>query len=133
MKTASGHTKVMIVVVMAGLLFTTDAFAARFSVDTHLSIAAPRRVQSGHRFTISGFLKSTKHFCRASSKVQLLKVGSGVVATKRTTNRGHYSFRRSIQRTTRFFTRFNGKVRGVHPNIRKCRKSRSRTKTVHAR
>jgi hypothetical protein len=132
MKTASRHTKVLIVLVMGGLLFTTDAFAAGFNVDTHLSIAAPRRVQSGNRFTISGFLKSTKHYCRASSKIKLVKVGSGVVATKRTTNRGHYSFRQRIQRTARYRTKFDGKMRGVHPNIRKCRRSHSRTRTVHA-
>jgi hypothetical protein len=132
-KTASRRTKVLIVVVTAGLLLTTDAFATGFSVRTNLTIRAPRHVQSGHAFRINGFLQSSKHFCRASSRIVLVKVGAGVVARKRTTRRGHYSFRQRIHGTTTFVTRFDGKTRGVHPNIRTCRWSHSRRRTVHAR
>ena len=132
MKTASRRTKVLIVLVSAGLLFTTDVFAASYSVETHLSITAPRHVQSGHAFTINGFLRSSKHFCRASSRINLM-IGGRVVAHTRTTKRGHYSFRQKIHRTTRFHTKFNGKVRGTHPNTRTCNGSRSRARTVHAR
>jgi hypothetical protein len=131
MKTVSRHSKIAIVVVIASLLFATDAFAASYNVGTHLTIRAPRHVQSGQRFKISGYLRSSKHYCRANSKVQLVSVGQGVVATKHTTARGHYGFRRRIDRTTKFFTRFAGKARGVHPNTRVCRKSTSRKRTVH--
>jgi hypothetical protein len=133
MKTASRQTKVLVVAVMASLLFTTDSLAAAFRVDTHLSITAPHHVQSGKGFKISGFLRSRRHFCRASSRIQLVKVGAGVVDKKRTNKRGHYTFHQRIHRTTKFFTRFAGKSRGIHPNIRTCRKSKSRKRTVHAR
>jgi hypothetical protein len=132
MRTAS-RRKVLVVAVMAGLLFAPDAFAASYKVDTHLSITPPRNARSGHAFTIDGSLRSRKHFCRASSRIDLIRVGAGVVAHTRTTKRGHYSFRQKIHRTTKFYTKFNGKSRGIHPNIRTCRSSRSRTRTVHAR
>lgn len=125
-------TKVAIVAMLATLLMATDAYATGFNVGTRLSIQAPHHVQKGHAFTIDGFLRSTKHFCRANSKVELVKVGGGVVGHDRTTKRGHYAFRHKIQRTTKFFTKFDGKVQGVHPNQRVCRQSKSRKRTVHA-
>jgi hypothetical protein len=132
MKTVSRTTKVTIVAMLATMLFATDAFAAGYNVGTRLSIKAPHHVQKGHAFTIDGFLRSSKHFCRADSKIELVKVGGGVVAHDRTTARGHYAFRHTIHRTTKFFTKFDGKAKGVHPNIRVCRKSSSRKRTVHA-
>jgi hypothetical protein len=129
MHTASRISKVLIVVVAVSMLFAGDAFA-NYRANTRLTIDAPRHVQAGHAFTISGTLKSRKHFCRANSKIELIRHGDGVVGHDRTTSRGHYAFRTRIHDTSKFSTKFEGKARGVHPNQRVCERSTSRTKRV---
>ncbi|MGH2579327.1 MAG: hypothetical protein ACRDGP_00565 [Actinomycetota bacterium] len=58
------------------------------------------------------------------SKIQLIRVGEGVVATRKTNDRGKYSFRVAVNQTARWKTRFPGKVlTAAHPHNHTCKRS----------
>jgi hypothetical protein len=65
--------------------------------------------------------------------IKLIRVGDGVIDRDRTNRFGRYEFKRRVWRTKMFRTRFDGTRRGVHPDIRVCLASRSRTITVRVR
>ena len=124
--------KVVIAAVCIGLLLTTTAAAAGYNVATRLTINAPGHVNRGKAFSITGELRSSRSFCRAHSKIKLVKKGVGVIDTATTSRSGDYAFRVTIRAPSRFLTKFAGKVSGVHPNIKTCRASRSDTLRVRA-
>jgi hypothetical protein len=108
---------------------------ASYTEPTSLSIRRrPRgRVDPGTLITIRGRLSSDRPACRRFKVIKLVRVGHGVVDRDRTNRFGRYRFERRIPRKRRFFTRFDGTRRGVHPNIRVCLASRSRTIIVRVR
>jgi hypothetical protein len=126
----SRSAKAVVIALCTGLLFTADAWAGGFNVKTSLTIKAPSEVDAGDTFHIRGRLKSSKAHCRAHKTVKLIKKGHGVIDTDETTKKGKYRFSLSINSTKKFHTRFAGSVTGVHPNIKICRASNSKTVTV---
>jgi hypothetical protein len=83
-------------------------------------------VQSGTDVTFKGRLRSKTQACKGESTIKLIRIGVGVVATTVTGPGGRYSFNRTMHRTARFRTRFNGKVlNGTHPHNHTCRGSQS--------
>jgi hypothetical protein len=118
------------------------AHAASFVDPTRLSIAAtpPTTAPGSGEVTISGKLKADHAFCRNGSKVTLRAFGEsrgepfpgGPIDTARTAPGGTYEFTVEVTEQVRFRVWFTGRVGGVHPDIKTCRKSRSATVTVGA-
>lgn len=104
------------------------AVAASFTAETNLKIGrSPRgRVEKGTSVRIIGKLHSPKRFCRKGKRIQLIRFGKGVIASRLTNFRGRYRFDRRVFRPARFRTRFSGSMSGVHPNIKTCLASTSR-------
>lgn len=123
------------VLALVVLLAVEGSALAGFTEPTSLSIhrRPSGRVDRGTEITILGRLSSDRPACRRFKLIKLVRVGHGVVDRDRTNRFGRYRFERRIRRTSRFFTRFDGTRRGVHPNIRVCLASRSRTITVRVR
>ena len=121
------------------LLMVQDAGAVGFVTETDMTIqASPAlQVEQGTRVTISGRLGSDRAFCRRSSIVTLRAYGEsngqpftgGRVNAKTTSAGGAYAFSVRITEQVRYRVWFRGKVGGVHPDIKACRKSRSATVT----
>ena len=104
------------------------AVAHTFTAPTSLSITASRHVvDPGDRVTFSGRLQSPRRFCRRHSRIQLVHLRSGnVVGTDVTNRRGRWVITKRARRGIhRYFARFNGKTRGVHPHRHTCNGSRS--------
>jgi hypothetical protein len=122
-------------VLVALLVLEIPAEAASFTAGTSLTIR--RRptgpVDRGTVVKIVGRLRSGKRLCRRNKRVQLIRIGRGPVARTRTNRFGKYRFDRRIRRTQRLRVRFRGFVTGVHPNIKTCLASRSRTIKVRVR
>jgi hypothetical protein len=123
------------VLALVVLLTVEGSAIANYTEPTSLSIhrRPSGRLDPGTRITILGRLKSDRPACRRFKVIKLIKVGEGVVDRDRTNRFGRYEFHRRIWRTRQFFTRFDGTRKGVHPNIRVCLASRSRTITVRVR
>ncbi|HEX9885633.1 MAG TPA: hypothetical protein VGA70_04055, partial [Longimicrobiales bacterium] len=74
---------------VAVLSLSDVASAHTVSFSTSLSISRSPRgtVEPGTKVTFSGRLSSEKKACKNGSKIQLIRVGEGVVATHRTDDR----------------------------------------------
>jgi hypothetical protein len=123
------------VLALVVLLAVEGIALANYTEPTSLSIRrSPKgRVDPGTMITIRGRLSSDRPACRRFKLIKLVRVGHGVVDVDRTNRFGRYRFERRIHRKRRFYTRFDGTRRGVHPDIRVCLASRSRTITVRVR
>jgi hypothetical protein len=110
------------------------AYARNFTDITSLSInVQPRHISAGEIVSISGHLSADHVFCRKNSKIILKKVVSGpdpVIGTTTTNYHGFYQFTKHPKHTTTYYTRFNGKEAGTHPNHHVCLGSRSPNQTV---
>lgn len=125
-------------------LFTVGSASAGgggFVADTSLTLnASPgTNVNPGTSMDFSGRLRSSRAFCEANSRVTLRAYSEtqddpfdgGVIRRTRTDGNGNYEFNNIVVNDqTRFRVWFRGKVGGVHPNLRVCHRSRSRTVTI---
>jgi hypothetical protein len=125
--------KVLVVAISAALLVSTVALAASYNVATHLRMDAPNNVSEGKEFRIHGRLKSKKLYCRGDSRIKLYKKGKGKIRATRTGNQGRYHFNVRTRDDATYHTKFNGKSKGVHPNTKTCRPSRSKNERVNVR
>ena len=88
-------------------------------------------VAAGTAVTFSGKLHSSAKVCRSGQTIQLLKIGSGVVATTVTDAQGRYTFvAQTLNADSTFQATFAGSVSGVHPDTRTCAGSASRVLEV---
>jgi len=130
---------------LAGVLFMFSAVVAQadgFIEPTGVAIHAlpGTEVPAGTEVTISGKLRADHAFCRIDTDVTLRAYGEshgdrfpgGVVARTTTGIGGSYEFQLEVTEQIRVRVWFRGKVGGVHPDIKTCRKSRSDTVTLHA-
>jgi hypothetical protein len=123
------------VLALVVLLAVEGSALAAFIEPTSLSIhrRPSGRVERGTEITILGRLSSDRRECRRHKVIKLIRVGHGVVALDTTNRFGRYRFERRIRRTQRFRTKFDGTAKGVHPDIKVCLASTSRTITVRVR
>jgi len=129
------------VALAAALFFVSVAVAQAdgFIDPTSISVHADpgTSVPKGTVVTISGKLKADHAFCRNDSKVTLRAYGEsqgdqfpgGAIDSTVTADGGRYSFDLKITEQVRVRVWFKGKVGGVHPDIKTCQKSRSKTVT----
>ena len=118
---------------VAGLLtiFVLAGVAlANFTAPTSLSIARTPTgmVSAGTEVNFHGKLSSGHHSCVDSETIHLFRVKPGadkMVGTDVTNDRGKYSIDRKVFKTGKYYTRYNGKTTGVHPNRHICLASRS--------
>jgi hypothetical protein len=118
------------------VLLTVEGSAfANYTEPTSLSLRRRPggRVDPGTGIRFLGRLSSDRPACRRFKVIKLIRVGDGVIDTDRTDRFGRYRFDRRVYRTRQFRTRFDGTRKGVHPNIKVCLASRSRTVTVRIR
>ena len=119
------------------VLLAVEGIALAVSYTQPTSLSLGRRpigtINPGTRVTFFGRLNSARPACERFKVIQLVRVGTGVVAMTRTNSLGRYRFERRIRRTGRFRTRFQGTANGVHPNIKVCLASSSRTIIVRVR
>jgi len=111
------------------------AVAHTFTAPTSLTIRASRHLADpGDRVRFSGRLQSSRRFCRRHSRIRLVHMRSGnVVGTDVTNRRGRWVITKRARRGIhRYFARFNGKTRGVHPHRHSCNGSRSAFVKVRA-
>ena len=114
-----------------------DGFIASTSIT--LKVSPDKTVPAGTKITLSGKLQSDRAFCRNNSLLTLRAYGEtqdendpgGVVDTTTTTSGGQYKFKVVVTEQIRFRVWFRGKVGGVHPDIKTCEKSRSKTVTIY--
>jgi hypothetical protein len=124
-------------------LFTVGSALAGggFVADTSLTLSASpgTHVNPGTLVDFSGRLRSSRAFCESDSRVSLRAYSEtqgdpfdgGVVRRTNTDANGNYEFNNiQVNDQTRFRVWFRGKVGGVHPNLRTCHKTRSRTVTI---
>jgi len=112
-----------------------DGFIDDTKVRAH--VKTDTAVPEGTEVVIAGKLKPDRPFCRKDSKVVLRAYGEnqgqrfpgGKIDKDRTNERGHYRFTLEIDEQIRVRVWFKGKVGGVHPDIKTCKKDRSRTVT----
>jgi len=115
-------------VVALALVGTALAHDVTFDTDLSLHRSPGGTVASGTQITFSGAPSSSKAACERNSRIDLIKVGSGVVERTRTGAQGGYSFQRKVYQTQNWRTRFRGKVlSAVHPHNHVCGASVSRT------
>ena len=119
------------------LFMVGTARADGFIDQTHILVhASPgTRVAPDTTVTISGELRADHAFCRIDTAVNLRMFGDhgtpgGLVDTTKTASGGRFSFTVAVTEQTRFRVWFRGKVGGVHPDIKTCRKNRSRVVTI---
>ncbi len=64
-------------------------------------------------------------------RIKLIRVGTGVVDSTRTDDRGRYEFERRVRRTDDWRTRFSGKaLNATHPHNHVCGAATSKVLTV---
>lgn len=110
------------------LLLGGVAIAHTVSHPTSLSISRSPggTVAPGTLVTFSGKLSSEKKACINDSKINVIKVGTGVVASRHTDATGHYEYRRPVWTTARWRVTFPGKVlNATHPHNHTCEASSS--------
>lgn len=124
--------RLLVLTLVALFVLEGLALAASFTAETNLKVGRRPRgpVEKGTSVRIIGKLHSPKPFCRRGKRIQLIRIGKGVIASRRTNFRGRYRFDRRVFRPARFRTRFRGSVSGVHPNIKTCLASTSRVVRV---
>jgi hypothetical protein len=111
------------------------AEAVDFIAATSLGIHVSRhQILKGQKVKIHGRLKSDHHSCVNDEKIKLFAKPIGLawrqVAHTRTIWNGGYKFIRTPGKTTRFKTRYPGKVTGVYPETHVCLSSVSVVKKV---
>jgi len=110
----------------AGLSGIAAAHAATFDTSLTLRRSPTGTVAPGTTVVFKGRLLSDNDRCVRNSRIQLILVGQGVVAKTRTDGRGRYSFEQVVNETSRWRTRFKGKVlTAEHPHNHTCASSRS--------
>ena len=128
---------VRVTVLALVVLLAIEGIALAISYTAPTSLSLGRRpigvINRGTRVTFFGKLSSPRPACERYKVIQLIRVGTGVVAMTRTNSLGRYRFVRRIWRRGYFRTRFQGTAQGVHPNIKVCLASRSRTRLVRVR
>jgi hypothetical protein len=97
----------------------------------HTSLTIHRKpggvIAPGTAVTISGKLNSGRVDCRSGQTIQLIKLGTGVVATTVTNAKGKYTFvPQTVNTDSAYQTSFGGAPGGVHPNTFVCGGSISR-------
>lgn len=128
--------KLLLVAGIATAIATSGVASAHtFTADTDLTMRRrPRVIEKGQVVRFFGRLKSARPKCRRFKRINLIRKRDGaVVGSDRTNRRGRYSILKRVYRTNRFYTRFNGTVRGVHPHRHTCLASRSRSRRVIVR
>jgi hypothetical protein len=106
------------------------AEAANWDVSTSLNIkVSTHHIQKGQKVTIHGKLKSNKHACVDTQRINLFANGKQVAHVKTGPN-GSYMFVRKPHKTKKFQAKFPGKTTGVHPNQHICEPSKSGVKKV---
>jgi hypothetical protein len=117
-------------------LSTGVASAATSAAHTNLTIHRTPKgdVSPGTAVTFYGKLHSSAKVCRSGQTVQLIKVGSGVVATAVTDAGGHFTFAaQTVNTDSSFRATFAGSISGTHPNTRVCAGSTSRVLKVEVK
>ena len=115
------------------LLLTSSASGHVSVAPTALSIqqrGGP--VSEGDTVTITGKLAGPRH-CRPGQTIQLLRVGSGVIATTTTDAAGRYRFEIVASEPMAVQAHFGGSGSGVHPHSHLCAASTSRVLRVKIR
>lgn len=110
------------------LLLSGVALAHTVAHPTSLNISRSPggTVAPGTQVTFSGQLSSGKKACIDFSKVKLIKVGAGVVASRHTDGTGHYEFTKRVHETARWRVTFPGEVlNATHPHNHTCEASSS--------
>ena len=116
----------MTLVLTVGLTGLANAHTEAFPTSITMKVSPTPPVEKGTAVTFSGKLSSDRAGCVKQSTVNLIKVGTGDVATTTTNNRGRYSFTRHVRATARWKVRFPGKVLdAVHPHNHTCDASTS--------
>jgi hypothetical protein len=120
-----GHGLRKILGAVLGLTVALSGVAYAETVVYPTEISVARRptgaVSPGTVVHIYGKLSSEKLACIRNSKIQLIRVGKGVVARTATDLKGRYAFDRKVRNTSRWRVRFPGKVlNAVHPHNRTC-------------
>ncbi len=116
------------VVLAATLALTGVALAHTISFPTSITVSRDPTgaVERGTTVRIFGKLSSEKRACYRHSKIQLIRVGTGVIRRTTTDGRGRYEFSLTVRRTARYRVRFPGKVlNAVHPHLHTCEASSS--------
>lgn len=119
----------LVALVAAGIFVLGGvAYAHTVSFPTSLTLSRSPggTVAPGTRVTFSGELSSEKKACVNGSKITLIQIGEGPVATRRTDAQGDYSFRVAVTETSRWRTRYGGEVlNATHPHNHTCEASAS--------
>lgn len=119
----------LIALVIVGLLLlgtVASAHTVSFPTSLTLSRSPGGTVAPGTRVTFSGELSSDKKACVNGSKITLIQIGEGRVASRRTDAQGDYSFRVAVTETSRWRTRYGGEVlNATHPHNHTCGASAS--------
>ena len=120
----------------APLIFTMAAITllAGTAATAHVSVGRTTlsiqirgdRVEVGETVSITGRLGG-KRSCRPGQQIDLIRPGSGVVATTTTDADGAYRFRIVATEDEVLQARFSGSVSGIHPHSHVCSASTSRT------
>lgn len=124
------------VVAVVTLVLSGVAFAHTVVYPTSLSInrSPTGKIAPGHAVTFYGRLTSPKHRCVAFSRIDLIRVGVGVVGHRRTDGVGRYAIRHRVWVDSRWRTHFPGKVlNATHPHNHTCAGSYSRSIAVRVR
>jgi hypothetical protein len=123
---------VAVLAVVAMLAFDARAFAVGHNTPTSPTISRrlAGRVDPDTKVTIRGRSGSPRRACTRNKIILLMRVDKGVVDGDWAKDEGRYRFERRSRRTNQFFAKIRGTRRGVHPNLRISRASRSRTITI---
>src|SRR3954453_15865018 len=127
-------TRRLVLGIVGALFAGGTAYARNFTDITTLSIKVqPSHIASGEIVSISGHLAADHIYCQKDSKIVLKKEVTGtdkVIGTTTTNYNGFYQFTKYPKVTTRYYTKFNGKAGGTHPNSHVCLGSQSPARTV---
>jgi hypothetical protein len=120
--------RVLVLSITAALL--SAGVAQAHTVRNGTKLGLHRRPQGvvdpGTVVTFRGKLQSQTAACRQGSVVKLIKVGLGVIGSTTTRPSGRYSFRKVVNNSSWYITRFSGKVlNGTHPHNHTCKSDTS--------
>lgn len=126
----TGKWKLAFLAAAAGLIAGTALPAAAHSVESRLFLdVSDRTVRPNQQITFFGKLRTEAHkaACQRNSTIQLVRVGTGVVATDVTDAQGEFSFTIDPKPNRgRYFARYAGSASFGYRNGHRCEGDDSR-------
>jgi hypothetical protein len=125
-----GISRLALLAVAIGLIATTPLPVAAHSVDTRLSLdVGDHTVRPNQEITFFGRLRTEAHKarCQRNARIQLIRVGTGVIATDVTDAQGEFSFTIDPQPDRgRYFVRYAGSAPFGYRSGHRCEGDDSR-------